>query len=314
MSKNSGLGKGLGSLIPRKFDKNVNKTIENNKEKVSKKDGIKITNTENMLPKGKQVLMLPVDKLKPNTYQPRTVFSHNEMEELITSIKEHGVLQPIMVNPAVRDMYEIIMGERRYRAAKMAGLEKVPVVVREKPLTEREKLELAIIENVQRKDLTPIEEAKSYQRLIDEFNLTQDMVAKKIGKSRSTIANFIRLLNLPQEIQDAIGDEKISLGHAKSLLSIDSPVKQLELYRKILINNLNVRDTERLSKKRTSSAVNDNDYINNLKFVEFEKNLRDHLHTKVHISKKANKGTIVIDFYSHEELENIINSIKKDSE
>lgn len=230
------------------------------------------------------------------------------MEELINSVKEHGILQPITVNSVDDNEYEIIMGERRFRAAKIAGLKEIPVVVKEKDVTEKEKLELAIIENVQRADLNPIEEAKSYKRLIDEFYLTQDEVAQKIGKNRATVANLVRLLVLPEEIQNAIIDGKISYGHARSLLSIDNPVKQLELYRKILINNLNVRDTEKLTKKTKKTVTSSSDIDKDIRFIQYEKELRDILKTKVKISHNDKKGQIVIDFYSIDDLKGLVDN------
>lgn len=300
----TGLGKGLSSLIPNKKNAQEKQNINT---KQAKKEVV-LPSVQPII-SGDQVSKIAIEKIKPNPYQPRVVFGHNEMDDLMNSVKEHGILQPIVVSRLPNDIYQIIMGERRYRAAKMIGLNEVPVVIKAGSLTEQEQLELAIIENVQRKDLTPIEEARSYQRLVDEFGLTQEDVSERIGKKRSTVANIIRLLSLPEEIQNAINDNKITVGHAKTLLSLDNPVKQLEMYRKILVHDLNVRDSETMINKVKKTSIRPANGFKDLPTASLEESLRDSLHTKVSIERKGEKGRVLIYFSSDDELQQISSRI-----
>ncbi len=288
MATNNGLGRGLGSLIPPKTAKNdfkISPSIAGDyKDKI---------------------LQLETSAIKVNPFQPRQRFDDGELNELIESIKEYGIIQPLIVCLAGGG-FELIAGERRLRAAKKLNLAKVPVIVR--AAGEQEKLELALIENIQRENLNPIETATAYHRLVDEFNLTQEEVAKKVSKSRSTVTNALRLLSLPQEIQLALIEEKITEGHAKYLLGIEGEAKQMNLFRKILHNNLTVRDTDSEARRMggTKAARIKINYTD--KDKEFA--LRQFFGTKVEIRRKGEGGQIILDFFSEEELNGIINKIK----
>lgn len=287
------MGRGLSSLIPKKVSPAMVK--EENKDLV-------------LSPSSKQVIEISPDRIEPNPMQPRQVFNHQDLEDLMESIKEHGIISPLIVTKA-GDGYQLIAGERRWRSAKILGMEKVPVIVRE--ASEQEKLELSLIENIQRKNLNPIEEAASYQRLTDEFNLTQEQIAKRLGKSRSNIANTIRLLNLPQEIQRAIVDGKISEGHARVILGLPTEKEQLDFLKKILQYNFTVRDAEsesrRVSPRKPRQLQSLRDPVTEAQRDE----IRQALNTKVDIKKRDGQGQVVIEFYSEEELKEIINKIRK---
>lgn len=244
-----------------------------------------------------------------NPHQPRTVFKEDELKELSDSIKKHGVLQPLVVTP-MGDHYELIAGERRLRASKLAGLTKVPVIVRN--CEEHEKLELAIIENIHRSDLNPIDEALSYRHLIEQFNYTQEQAADAVGKPRATVANKLRILTLPAEIKRALKEGKISEGHAKALLAIEDPKKQQIVFEKILSQGLNVRDVEREAK---SASVTVKEHTRVQHEVDLAtKQLADDLSTffgsRVAIKKSGNGGKIEIDYFSTEELNRIYQKIK----
>ncbi len=290
MIQKKGLGRGLGSLIPPKVSPQL----------------VKDENKELVQPSGQNIIEIDTDQIEPNPMQPRKIFNHQDLEELVESIKEYGIIQPLVVTKT-DEMYQLIAGERRWRASKIAGLKKVPAIVRD--VTEQQKLELSLIENIQRKNLNPIEEAASYQRLSDEFNLKQDEIAKKLGKSRSKIANTIRLLQLPEEIQKVLVDEKITEGHARVILGLDTKKEQLDFLNKILQYNFTVRDAERESrefkprKPRQLKCVKD-------PLTEAQKEeIRQKVNTKVDIKKSNGQGQIVIEFYSEEELQEIINRI-----
>lgn len=283
-----GLGRGLSSLIPPK--KII--TAEIKRE----------------LRAGGQFLDLPVQKIKPNPKQPREDFGYQELEDLINSIREHGILQPLIVSKVDEDGYELIAGERRLRAAKILNLKTVPVIVR--TVRGQEKLELALIENIQRKDLNPIEEARAFQKLISEFGLTQEEVAKKIGKSRPVVANTLRLLTLPEEIQRALRDRKISESHARTLVSLSDSKKQLKYFEKILKNNLTLRQTEGAVKRARRGKIQEASNFNP-SLAAKEETLRNALGTKVEIKKRGQSGQILIHFYSDEELNGILRKITK---
>ena len=248
---------------------------------------------------------LLVDEISPNRRQPRSYFDDKKLEELVTSIEEHGVLQPVVVQKA--DLgYELIVGERRWRASKKLGLKKIPAVIRE--VSDEQSLEIAIIENIHRQDLNPIEEAEAYARLANEFALTQEMVAKKVGKSRTAVANTLRLLKLSRNIKEDLISEKISMGHARALLGLESS-KQIEILRKdILKQDLTVRQTEdRVNKVKTGSVskpvpstANKDIFIKDL-----EKELARRLGTKVDILPKTNGGKLVVTYYSDDDLDRI---------
>jgi len=284
----STLGRGLGSLIPSK----------RTKQSLNSKD---ITGPKEL------VHEVEINKIQPNPLQPRQNFDRNLLEDLMNSIKVHGIIQPLVVFEDGGG-YQLITGERRLRAAKVLGLEKVPVVVRN--ASEQEKLELALVENVQRQNLNPIERAYGYQRLIDEFNLTQEEVAKKVGQSRVAVTNTIRLLALPAEMQKALQEEKITEGHAKALLGIVTSDERRRLFKEILKNKLSVRLTESqvrkaAVKKHTRQKTIDPNLQDKVDV------LQQSLGTKVEIKKQGGQGTIGIHFYSAEELHEIINKIIK---
>ena len=284
-----GLGRGLNSLIPSKKKKSVSKKDDN--------DGLEESKD--------RLLEIPIEKIKPNPRQPRLDFGYEELEELIQSIKEHGILQPLVVSRLDNGNYELIAGERRFRSSKFLNLKTVPALVR--TVKDQEKLELALIENIQRKNLNPMEEARAFRQLIDDFGLRQEDVAKRVGKSRPVIANTVRLLNLPDEIQEAVRNGKSKESHARTLLSFDNLKEQLKHFRKILRNDLTVRDVENNVKK-----VKGKKYVKedpNLKAKE--ESLRSSLGTKVDVKKTGKRGQIVIHFYSNEEFLSIFKKITK---
>ncbi len=294
-----GLGKGLGALIP-------NKPAEAAASRSSSAPA-SIAAEQQIDPKD-QVHQVSLDLILPNPHQPRKHFDHHALEELTSSIKEHGVLQPLVVMPAdAQGKHVLIAGERRLRASKLAGLKKVPAIVRE--ASEHDKMALAIVENVQRADLNPLEEAQAYQRLMSEFNLTQEEVSKRLGKSRSTVANILRLLDLPADIQTAVSEGKLSLGHAKVLASLDSSEEQKKYAQEALSNKLSVRDLEQATRavrkhQRTNSGMS----FDPVREAQ-EEMLRERLGTKVQIKKTGEKGQITIHFYSREELQRLLNEL-----
>ena len=288
MMKKTSLGTGLSSLIPNKLNR------------------VPVATAEQQGPPSKDtIIRIPVEQIIPNPNQPRYYFDGQNLKELSESIKEHGVIQPIIVTKINNSKYELIAGERRLQASKLVGLKDIPAIVR--MATSQEKLELALIENIQRHDLNAIEEAKAYKKLQVDFNLTQDDVSKKTGKSRSTIANTVRLLELPVEIQRGIIEGKITEGHARAILGLDNPEKQRALYELILKDNLTVRDAESKVKEVTvhtykRRAIKQADP----KIQELENKLQQKFGTKAQIRKRGNLGKIVIDFFSEEEFNKII--------
>lgn len=279
MNTRPALGKGLSSLIPHKQ-----------------------TFTEQVIFSAcKEILDIPVGDVRENPRQPRFHFSPSDLEDLIGSIKEHGILQPLVVTFS-NGKYELIAGERRLRAARTLGLKTVPVIVRD--ATEQQKLELALIENIQRQDLNPVEEAIAYRALIDEFNLTQDAVAARVGKNRSTVANTVRLLDLPDIILDALKDGCISKSHARTLLAETDEKKQLTLFEQMLQGGVTVRQVEaRVSGKGKRMARTQGKDPN---IAAHEKYLREILGTKVNITEANGKGKIEITFYSRPELMDLL--------
>lgn len=311
-AQNYGLGRGLASLIPQKQKNTITEPKDDfsyfgaKPASSSLQDEIKNKTAQSGgAPSANNVQDIGVNLIVPNPHQPRLSFDQAKLQELASSIKEHGIIQPIVVTKN-GNQYEIIAGERRFQASKLAGLKTVPAIVRD--ANEQQKLELAIIENVQRQNLNPIEEAKSYRKLEDDFDMNQEEVALKMGKSRSAVANKTRLLNLPVEVQKALIEEKITEGHAKAILALENPEKQRALYEMILKNNLTVRQTEDKTKEisvQTHKRV--------MHLDPETKNIIDKLTgalgTKVKISKSGQGGRILIDFYSEEELGNIVEKI-----
>jgi ParB family chromosome partitioning protein len=249
-------------------------------------------------------LEIDTDLLRPNKFQPRTQMDDERIEDLSRSIRSNGIIQPIVVR-AVADGYEIIAGERRWRAAQRAGLMKVPVVVRDIP--ENRLLAVALIENIQREDLNPIEEAVAYRRLADEFHLTQEQIAEAVGKDRSSIANYVRLLRLPQEIRANVASNAISMGHARALLALPDEASQLRVGRDIVARNLSVRDVEALVKKDTKGAKDAPDARERVdpNTRAAEDKLRLALGTRVRINRRGKGGRIEVDFTTEDELQRL---------
>ena len=283
------LGRGLDSLIPTSSGKIREETAKKIVEEIKEA--------------GEKIINIPLEQIEPNPYQPRKEFTHQAQEELINSIKEHGIIEPIILTSAAENKFQIIAGERRFRAAQFLGMKTVSAIIRQ--ASEVEKLELSLLENLQRKDLNPLEKARAYQRLIDEFNLTEEEVAKKIGKARSTISNALRLLSLPLLVQKAIEEEKISEGHAKALLSLEDKEKQEMFLRRILGLGLTVRETEKITQgKRIYKKIELDPNI-----LEKEKELANLLGAKVSIHKMRKKRKIVIEVYNDEELNRLLEKL-----
>lgn len=289
-----GLGRGLGSLIPKKtltYGKNPFQSDVDESEVVVVNDNDRI-------------LKVSPDKISINPQQPRTHFNDIALNDLAESIKQHGIISPLIVTKKGND-FELIAGERRLRASKLLNLKEVPVIVRAEQ--EQKKLEIALIENLQREDLNPLETARAYKRLIDEFNITQEEAAKKVGKARSSVANALRLLALPLEIQEALASGKISEAHAKYLLGIEGEAKQINMLHKILRQNMTVADTDREIKRLGGTkAAKQKDYLDKAK----EEELSQYFGTKVEIKRQGRGGKLTIDFYSEEELGELIRKIK----
>jgi len=293
MVKKGGLGKGLDSLIPA--GTGAKKTVSQPKQEVVVEKVIK-----------KEEVMVKITEVEPNREQPRKNFNEDALLELADSIKQFGVLQPLLVQKK-GDYYEIIAGERRWRAAKMAGLKEIPVIVKE--YTELERVEIALIENIQREDLNPIEEALAFKRLLTEFSLKQDDLAERVSKSRTAVTNSMRLLKLDERVQQMVIDEKISTGHARALLGTENKEMQFLLANKIFDEKLSVRDAERLvkaiqeEKPEPKPKKIENDFI----YKDIEERIKMILGTKVKVNhRNDNKGKIEIEYYSNEELERIM--------
>ena len=296
MALKRGLGKGLDSLIPT----NVMMESEVKHATVS---------TASSAEEGKDgTLMVKLSKVEPNREQPRKNFDEDSLQELAESLKQFGMLQPILVQNR-GDYYEIIAGERRWRAAKIAGLKEVPVIVRE--LTDQEIVEISLIENIQREDLNPIEEAMAYKRLMEEFHLKQDAIAERVSKSRTAVTNSMRLLKLDDRVQQMLIDEMISTGHARALLALESKDAQAEAAVKVFDEKLSVRETERLVKELLNPVQKKEEKPKNqaeeLVYKNLEEKIKQIIGSKVAINRRTdNKGKIEIEYYSQEELERIV--------
>ena len=293
--KKGGLGKGLDSLIT---------------DKVNKPGAAKDTS---LTPTEDQAVMVPINKVEPNKEQPRKHFNEDALLELSESIKQMGIIQPIVVQNR-NSYYEIIAGERRWRAAKQAGLKKIPVII--KNYTEQEIVEISLIENIQREDLNPIEEAFAYKRLLEEFNLKQDEVAERVSKSRTAVTNSIRLLKLNEKVQQMVIDDMIQTGHARALLGIEDLEKQYNMAQKVFDEKLSVRETEKLVKKvqKEKEEVEKTKMDKQLEIVyqDLEEKMKQILGTKVSINAKdENKGKIEIEYYNKEDLDRLIDMILK---
>lgn len=295
-----GLGKGLDALIPS----GINDRSGNSDKK---------TNQKNTEEKNSGETLVNITKVEPNREQPRKNFDEDALEELAESIKQFGLLQPILVQDR-KTYYEIIAGERRWRAAKKAGLKEVPVII--KNLTEQEIVEISLIENIQRENLNPIEEAQAYKRLLTEFNLKQDEVAERVAKSRTAVTNSMRLLKLCDNVQQMIIDDMISTGHARALITIEDPEQQYAIAQQIFDEKLSVRDVEKLVKnlnkpvklKKEISVDKSLEAV----YQDIEENLKQKLSTKVTITSKGNgAGKMEIEFYSHDDLERLMDLLSR---
>ena len=302
--KKSGLGRGLDALFPEKTVQSKPKTVKTVKEeKKVAVDTKKSSQQENS--NGER--MMKISMIEPNREQPRKKFDEDALQELSESIKQYGILQPLLVSDK-KDYYEIVAGERRWRAAKMAGLKEVPVVVKE--FSTQEIVEISLIENIQREDLNPVEEAMAYKRLIDEFHLKQDEIAERVSKSRTAVTNSMRLLKLDSRVQQMMVDEMISAGHARAILAISDPEQQYNAAMKVFDEKLSVRETEKLvksiltpTKKKPIVSNPTEDAI----YESLEEKMKGITGTRVFIHrKKNNKGKIEIEYYSRDDLDRII--------
>jgi ParB family chromosome partitioning protein len=285
MAKKFTLGKGLGALIPEESENDLEKNAKN---------------------------LISINKIKSDDKQPRKSFDSEKIAELAESIKTHGIIQPLILRKHINDQYIIVAGERRWRAAKMAGLSEIPAVIME--LSDKDILEVSLIENIQRQDLNPIEEALAYKKLLDDFEITQEELSKRIGKSRVAITNTIRLTNLDDKVQQYIIEGIITEGHGRAILSLADKGKQYEIAQKVIDEKLSVRELERLIKKineenqknKLTEEVNEelNPYYKDIK-----NQLQNFFGTKVNISNKKNKGKIEIEYYSEEDLQRILDII-----
>lgn len=294
-----GLGKGLDSLIPNALG-----------ETKTKKETTVKSKTETTEGKEPQTLV-KITKVEPNREQPRKNFDEDALQELADSIKQFGLLQPILVQDR-KDYYEIIAGERRWRAAKLAGLKEVPVIIRN--YTEQEIVEISLIENIQREDLNPIEEAQAYKRLLTEFHLKQDEVAERVSKSRAAVTNSIRLLKLNEEVQRMVVDEMISTGHARALLAVENPEEQYNLAQRIFDEKLSVRDVEKLVKDlhKPAKPKKVDDKTMQVIYQDIEEKLKQKLGRKVTVTSKGEgSGKIEIEFYNHEDLDRLLDVLNK---
>ncbi len=313
-----GLGKGLGALL-NDGGVNVSRVVAGNAGKTAETaSGVPAAPSGDFL--------LEVDKLVPNPHQPRTEFDEEALNELSASIKEHGIIQPVLVEEGENGKYYIIAGERRTRAAKLAGLTKIPVRIQK--FSEEKKLEVALIENIQRENLNPLEEALAYKKLMEMTGVTQDEVARRVGKNRSTVANALRLLKLPEDMQNALSSGEISAGHARALLSVSDSTDMRMLFGRIIGQNLSVREAERLalelngngadpaktsggkgSAPKTDSKPAEKRDPN---LVHLEERLIEVLGTKVAIKGDLEKGTVQIDYYNKDDLDRVFSLIAKD--
>lgn len=276
MVQRKALGKGLGALIPDLPEKPEGR------------------------PEG--MILVDLDEIRPNPLQPRRSFNQEKIEELAGSIRENGILQPLIVKKA-REGFELIAGERRWRAAQKAGLAKVPIIVKE--VGDKSRLELSLIENIQREDLNVIEEAEAYQKLVDEFGYTQDVIGQRVGKGRTSITNALRLLKLNRKIKDDLMQDKINMGHARAYLGLDSSAQQVEAHAQVVKKQLSVRQTEQLVKRMKSGAPAPLPSPSGSEHEFMVHELRKILGTKVSIRQKGKRGKLIIEFYSPGELERI---------
>lgn len=332
MAREGGLGKGLSSLIPQKkptsqtsqdqshksSDENENKNENKNKgnfsyqdyeSESSVKDFSKEDSKKKTSKKEDGIMEVNLNEIKANPFQPRKHFNEEKLEELASSIKKHGVIQPLIVTRRPEGGFELIAGERRFKASKLNGLSKVPVII--KKISDKEKMEWALVENIQRHDLNAVEEAEAYQGLIDKFNYTQNEIAIQIGKSRSSIANTLRLLELSSSLKKKLKTGEISEGHARALLSLDDEQKREILAQEVVNSNLSVRELERKIKKikNPTFVASEKNFSKDPEVLAVENKISEALGTKVDIKKGKKGGRFVLNYYSEEEFNNLLNKL-----
>lgn len=293
------LGRGLGAFFPEYEEEDKSSEGDSSGTYLDPKKRVNI------------VLHVPVENIRPNPHQPRKEFNEDRLDQLADSIKKHGLIQPITVRYLGEKRFELIAGERRLRAVKLAGLDEIPAYIRE--VDDDEVISYALIENIQREDLNPIEIAMGYKRLVDELDYTQAEVAQKVGKDRSTVANMLRLLNLPPFIQAALRDRKLTIGHARALINIEDEEIQEKIFNKAVKNDYSVRQIEKAVRsigKKKKEAEKKNEIQNKAFYNEISNRLRRKLSTKVNIKPKKDGGEIRIEYYSDEELERLLDLIE----
>lgn len=286
----SALGKGLGSLIP-------NKKITSDSNLAHGDEDIEVSN--------KRIYYVALDEIASNPWQPRTHFDRDKLEELAESIKQHGILQPLVVTKETNG-YQLIAGERRLKAAEMLNLAEVPIIIKE--ASDRDKLELSIIENIQRRDLNPVETANSYKRLMEEFGLSYEQVGEQVGKSPSTVSNMLRILKLPVVIREALEQGKITLSHAKYILSFQTKTEQIKVFKKVLKESMSIENLGDLAKK--SAAKHKQEQPRDPVLASWEDKITKNLGAKTTIQKRGERGHIKIKFFSHAELKNILDKLE----
>jgi ParB family chromosome partitioning protein len=287
MNQRKVLGRGLGALIPQRQEPAPAPPAEAHATQ--------------------GLAEIPISQIQPNPYQPRKTFNEASIEELARSVRQHGIVQPLVVTRA-GDKYKLIAGERRFRAAQKAGLTTVPALIKEM-MQEGDALQIALIENIQREDLNPIEEALAYHQLHDEFQLTQEEISKRVGKERSTVANFLRLLKLPDPVKKLLASGQLSMGHARALLAIESPRKQEQLADRVVRKNLNVRQTEMLASESSPKAVEKKEKEKDVFTRDAEDKLQRTLRTKVEIDRRRRGGVIHIRYGSEDELIRVVDEL-----
>jgi ParB family chromosome partitioning protein len=286
MSQKKVLGRGLGALIPHRQEQPATPVDAHATQGLAE---------------------IPISQIQPNPYQPRKTFNEASIEELARSVRQHGIVQPLVVTRA-GDKYKLIAGERRFRAAQKAGLTTVPALIKEM-MQEGDALQIALIENIQREDLNPIEEALAYHQLHDEFQLTQEEISKRVGKERSTVANFLRLLKLPDSVKKLLASGQLSMGHARALLAIESPKKQEQLADRVVRKNLNVRQTEMLASESSPKAAEKKEKEKDVFTRDAEDKLQRTLRTKVEIDRRRRGGVIHIRYGSEDELIRVVDEL-----
>jgi len=286
MNQKKVLGRGLGALIPQRQEQSA--------------APVEARATQGLAE-------IPISQIQPNPYQPRKTFNEASIEELARSVRQHGIVQPLVVTRA-GEKYKLIAGERRFRAAQKAGLTTVPALIKEM-MQEGDALQIALIENIQREDLNPIEEALAYHQLHDEFQLTQEEISKRVGKERSTVANFLRLLKLPDPVKKLLASGQLSMGHARALLALESPKKQEQLADRVVRKNLNVRQTEMLASESSPKAAEKKEKEKDVFTRDAEDKLQRTLRTKVEIDRRRRGGVIHIRYGSEDELIRVVDEL-----